>query len=76
MTTLRKTFHAIWPFAALVAFFGKAPAASSTEPAKTAAAPAAAADVASATKADGMYAVIETSMGTIVAKLYYDKVPM
>lgn len=78
MTTLRKTFHAIWPFAALVAFFGKAPAASSAEPAKTtttekAAAPA---DVASATKADGMYAVIETSMGTIVAKLYYDKVPM
>jgi len=77
MTTLRKTFHAIWPFAALVAFFGKAPAASSAEPAKTtekAAAPAT--DVAAITKTDGMYAVIETSMGTIVAKLYYDKVPM
>jgi peptidylprolyl isomerase len=78
MTTLRKTFHAIWPFAALVAFFGKAPAASSAEPAKTATTEKAAApaDVASATKTDGMYAVIETSMGTIVAKLYYDKVPM
>ena len=78
MTTLRKTFHAIWPFAALVAFFGKVPAASSTEPAKTATTEKAAApaDVASATKTDGMYAVIETSMGTIVAKLYYDKVPM
>ena len=75
MTTLRKTFHAIWPFAALVAFFSKVPAASSAEPtaAKESAAPA---DVASATKTDGMYAVIETSMGTIVAKLHYDKVPM
>src|SRR5262245_49580540 len=78
MTTLRKTFHAIWPFAALIAFFAKTPAASSAEPAKTADAKAAApaGDVSAATKADGMYAVIETSMGTIVAKLYYDKVPM
>jgi peptidylprolyl isomerase len=29
-----------------------------------------------ATKADGMYAVFETTMGTIVCKLHYDKVPV
>jgi peptidylprolyl isomerase len=29
-----------------------------------------------ATKADGLYAVFETSMGTIVCKLHYDKVPV
>jgi peptidylprolyl isomerase len=29
-----------------------------------------------ATKSDGLYAVIETSMGTIVCKLHYEKVPV
>jgi peptidyl-prolyl cis-trans isomerase A (cyclophilin A) len=78
MTMIRKISHAIWPasFAALIAFFGKAPMASSAEPVKTTKTEAPAGDVSGATKADGMYAVIETSMGTIVAKLYYDKTPM
>jgi len=33
-------------------------------------------DVAAATSADGLYAVLQTSMGTIVCKLHYDKVPV
>ncbi|MFH0944484.1 MAG: peptidylprolyl isomerase, partial [Planctomycetota bacterium] len=37
---------------------------------------AATSPVQEATKADGMYAVFDTSMGTIVCRLHYDKVPV
>ncbi len=86
MTTLRKSIRAFWPisFAALFALFGRASDASAADagaakpdaaksPEKAASADA---SVAAATKKDGMYAVIETTLGTIVCKLHYDKVPM
>ncbi len=81
---LRNSSRAIWPasLATLLAFFGRSPLAFAADPATKddAAKPAPAAKAAdagmAATKKDGMYAVIETTMGTIVCKLHYDKVPM
>ncbi len=81
---IRNSSRAIWPasLATLLALFGRTPLAFAADPETKAdpAKPAPAAKPAdagmAATKKDGMYAVIETTMGTIVCKLHYDKTPM
>lgn len=85
MTMIRKSGRALWPLslATLFAFFGRAPLAMAADASKTAAAKptgktaaAGAATADAVTKKDGMYAVIETTLGTIVCKLHFDKTPM
>jgi peptidyl-prolyl cis-trans isomerase A (cyclophilin A) len=86
MMTLRKSLRAFWPlsFATLFAFFARGSDASAADPGAAKADPAKApakaastdAGASAATKKDGLYAVIETTLGTIVCKLHFDKTPM
>jgi peptidylprolyl isomerase len=67
MSTIHRT-RIVARVALLAALIGVAPGATSAGAEEGA--------MTEATKADGLYAVMETSLGTIVCKLHYDKVPL